>query len=213
MTSDTVDIVLRLFVITVSLTFHEAAHAWTAFRLGDSTAADEGRLTLNPLAHFDIMGTLMIIFAPIGWAKPVPVNPRNFKNPGRDMSLVALAGPASNIVLALIACTAYAILRHGAMDLGWFRLLSTFITMNFGLAIFNLLPVFPLDGSKALSLVLPNRTAQKWEMASDRFGMYPLIIIIVWGNFIGGGPLSWWFALWRPIVAPIAQLFGVYNIL
>ncbi len=210
--SDSVDILLRLFVLTVSLTFHEAAHAWAAYRLGDSTAANEGRLTLNPLAHFDLLGTLMILFAPIGWAKPVPVDPRYFKNPRRDMSLVALAGPISNLILALLACTVYAALSHGAMDLGWFRMLSAFITVNFGLAIFNLLPVFPLDGSKALSLALSEKAASKWEDMSMRWGMYPLILIILWSSLLSGGPLSWWFALWRPIFSPIARLFGVNHI-
>jgi len=210
--SEMSDVLLRLFAITVSLSIHEAAHAWTAFRLGDDTAAREGRLTLNPMAHFDIVGTLMILFAPIGWAKPVPVNPNNLGNPSRDMSLVALAGPISNLVLAVLACGGYALMSLGTMDLGWHRLISTFITMNFALAVFNLLPVFPLDGSKALTLVLSKKTALRWDMASARFGLYPLIIIILWSSLLPGGPLAWWFAIWRPILNPIAGLFGVYGI-
>lgn len=207
-----VETLLKFFVVVVSLSFHEASHAWVAFRLGDSTAEKEGRLTLNPLAHLDWIGALMIYFAPIGWARPVPVDPRYFKNPRRDMSLVALAGPVSNLILALVACTVYAALSHGAMDLGWFKLLSVFITVNFALAIFNLLPVFPLDGSKVMSLFLTPRASERWEELSMRWGLYPLILIILWSSLLSGGPLSWWFALWRPIFSPIARLFGVYHI-
>ncbi len=206
-------LLLRLFVITVSLSVHEAAHAWAAFKLGDTTAQRLGRLTLNPLAHFDIVGSLMIAFAPIGWAKPVPVDPRNFNNPRRDMSLVALAGPISNLILGLLGCMAYAVLARTFMDLGWYRLLSAFIQINFALAVFNLLPVFPLDGSKALTLVLSHKASDKWEDLIHRWGMYPLIGIIVWSSFGNGGPLYWWFSLWHPILSPLGRLFGVYNIL
>jgi Zn-dependent protease len=211
--ADLVQTLLRFFVLTISLTFHEAAHALAAYRLGDPTAEREGRLTLNPMVHFDLMGTLMILFAPIGWAKPVPVDPRNLKNPQRDMSLIALAGPGSNIALGLIGCIAYAVMGRVGMDEGWHRLLMAFITVNFALAIFNLLPVFPLDGSKSLSLLLSTKQASRWDELSMRWGLYPLIGIIVWSAFIGGGPLMWWFSLWRPLLNPLGHLFGVYNVL
>jgi Zn-dependent protease len=210
---DLTSTLLRLFVLTISLSFHEAAHAWMAFKLGDDTAQRQGRLTLNPMAHFDIIGSLMIIFAPIGWAKPVPVDPRNLGNPRRDMSLVALAGPVSNFILGFAGCLVFAVLAKTHMDLGWYRMLSAFIQINFALAVFNLLPVFPLDGSKALSLVLSEKASDKWEDLIHRWGLYPLIAIILLGSFPGGGPLGWWFALWQPILNPIGRLFGVYNLL
>lgn len=210
---DLVNTLLKFFVLTVSLTFHEAAHALAAFRLGDPTAEREGRLSLNPMVHFDIMGTLMILFAPIGWAKPVPVDPRNLKNPRRDMSIIALAGPGSNVVLGIIGCVIFAIVNRFGMDQGWYTLLATFITVNFALAVFNLLPVFPLDGSKSLSLFMNDKQASRWDDFSMRFGLYPLIAIIAWSAFIGGGPLMWWFDVWRPILNPLGSLFGVYKVL
>ena len=210
---DLVGIAVRLFVLTVSLSFHEAAHAWMAFRLGDDTAKREGRLTLNPMAHFDPLGTLMIVFGPIGWAKPVPVNPNRLDNPRVGMPLVAFAGPLSNIILGVISLILFAIVtRFMGGGEGWYVLLKAFIAINFALAVFNLLPIYPLDGSKVLGLFLPKDWADRYEETMVRWGMYPLILIILWGTFGSGGPINWWFGLWEPVLNPIARLFGVYSV-
>lgn len=151
--------ILRFPVILIALTFHEFAHGLMALKLGDTTARDEGRLTLNPISHLDIFGTVMLLFGPFGWAKPVPVNPRNFKNPKRDLLLVSLAGPVSNIILALLfgysmraIMSYYPSLLSG--NLNYFLQLS--ILINIGIAFFNMIPIPPLDGSKVLLGLLPN---------------------------------------------------------
>jgi Zn-dependent protease len=142
-------LLIRVPAILLALTVHELAHGWVAKKMGDRTAENAGRLTLNPMAHLDIFGTLMLFFGPFGWAKPVPVNPMNFPNPKRDMALVAAAGPASNIALAAITGMLF------RLDLVTpYPALAAFcyilFMINIGLAVFNLLPVYPLDGSRIL---------------------------------------------------------------
>ncbi|MBD3418628.1 MAG: site-2 protease family protein [Chitinivibrionales bacterium] len=141
---------IRVPGILLALTFHEFAHGWMARKLGDDTAELEGRLTLNPLAHLDPMGTIMLLFAPIGWAKPVPVNSRNFREPRRDILLVSLAGPMSNVILAVILGYAHRFiaLQSGAGYV--FEMLTIGIWINIGISLFNLMPIPPLDGSKIL---------------------------------------------------------------
>lgn len=157
-----------LAVLILSLSFHEAAHAWAATRLGDPTARQLGRLTLNPLAHIDWIGTVLfplIMFttnAPlIGWAKPVPVDMRNLRHPRRDFALVALAGPVSNLLLAVIAALAFETLKStgSIANLGG-QILFLSVLMNVALAVFNLFPVPPLDGGNVLMGIVPLRTAQ-----------------------------------------------------
>ena len=153
-----------LVVLILSLSFHEAAHAWSADRLGDPTARLLGRLTLNPLAHIDWIGTVLFPLVArisgmplIGWAKPVPVNPNNLKHPRRDFAMVAAAGPASNLLLAAGAWIPLALLSTGEVTGSQLlAFLRDFIQLNVFLAVFNLLPVPPLDGSGA-----------------DRFGSLP----------------------------------------
>jgi Zn-dependent protease len=163
------DVLLPLFAILVlSLSFHEAAHAWAADRLGDPTARTLGRLTLNPLAHIDWIGTVLFPliaiysnFPLIGWAKPVPVNMRQLKSPRRDFAIVAAAGPASNVVLAIAFTLLYAVLGG---DLGipsqMAQLIYLGVSLNVLLAVFNLLPVPPLDGGNVLAGLLPESLAQ-----------------------------------------------------
>jgi Zn-dependent protease len=167
-------------VFLLALTIHEFAHAWVANRLGDSTARLQGRLTLNPLAHLDPIGTLAIVLIHFGWARPVPVDSRNLRNPRRDMVLIAAAGPASNLVLAAASAFFYTMIPWGAAGLEWAWLagplgamLSTAVLVNVVLAIFNLLPVPPLDGGRVLSGLLPLRQA----ITYSRLEPYGFLII------------------------------------
>lgn len=152
----------------MSLSFHEAAHAWAANRLGDPTARHLGRLTLNPLKHIDWIGTVLFPLIAslsgvplIGWAKPVPVDMRNLRHPRRDFALVALAGPVSNLILAAVAAIAFETLKStaGYVNLAG-QLLFVSILMNVMLAVFNLIPVPPLDGGNVLMGIVPFRAAQ-----------------------------------------------------
>ncbi len=154
-------IISSLIVIFITLPIHEWAHGFAAYKLGDPTAKYAGRLSLNPLKHIDYIGSLMIILFGFGWAKPVPVNPRYFKNPKRDMAITAFAGPFSNIVIAFISLIFYWVclsFNSNIPVLNEIWLLFYFIAdINTRLAVFNLLPIPPLDGSKILSIILPNR--------------------------------------------------------
>ncbi|MBW1938369.1 MAG: site-2 protease family protein [Deltaproteobacteria bacterium] len=179
-------IIQRLAILTppilLAVTVHEMAHGWVAYRLGDPTAKLMGRLTLNPIRHLDPIGTMVFFLTQtIGWAKPVPVNPSYFKNPRNDMIWVALAGPGANIFLAVLSAV---LLRQ---VLGSFWETSGFfmrpvlymayisVQINIGLAVFNLLPIPPLDGSKVLMGILPPALASSFE----RFERYGFLLILV----------------------------------
>ena len=156
-------IILYSLAILISLTFHEVAHGYMAWRRGDDTAKSDGRLSLNPLVHLDIMGTIVFIVTmiyfrlPFGWAKPVPVNPMNLDNPKRDMVYVAAAGPASNMLLALVF--GYILIGLQTYNIMIPMILKAFLVIlvrvNLGLSFFNLLPIPPLDGSNILRGLLP----------------------------------------------------------
>ena len=209
MDSDIVVLILRVFVLTISLSIHECAHAWAAYRLGDDTAARMGRMTLNPFAHLDPIGTLLIVTGmPLGWAKPVPVNPLRLRQPRRDLSLVALAGPVSNIILGVLFSGIFFVMSYQSVGTGWFILLTSFVHINFSLAIFNLLPLHPLDGSKVLPLILSRTAADKYEQVMERAGMWPLLFLFL-AEMGGHGPLHWWFSLWNPLLRPFLRVFGV----
>lgn len=204
-------LLLRFFVLTVALTFHEAAHAWVAWRLGDDTAKRMGRLTLNPIPHMDPLGSLMILGQmPIGWAKPVPVDPRNIRAPRSGMPLVAFAGPMSNLLLGLLGCILYFILGRALMGSGWYTMLILFIQVNFALAIFNLLPIMPLDGSKIITAFMSDRVADRYEATMERMGVFPLIAIVALEALNSGpGLIGLWFKFWKPLIQPVLALFQV----
>ena len=172
------------FVVFVCTPIHELAHAWVAYKLGDTTAKNDGRLTFNPIKHIDPIGMIMILLFGFGYAKPVPIDIRRFKNTKRDVALVSLAGPASNIVLAFIFnFIAFAIL-YLAPDTPVFDYIYDFFFygayINILLAAFNLLPIPPLDGSKVLAAVLPNKAYYKYMMY-EKYAMIVLLVILVTG--------------------------------
>ncbi len=156
------DFIYLIPSIIIALTIHEAAHAVTAMWLGDQTAKREGRVSLNPLRHLDLLGSLLFLIAGIGWGKPVPVNPHNFINPKRDQALVALAGPMSNLLMAGLASIPLKFAGGSLSEFGM-TFIFVFLNINITLCALNLLPIPPLDGSKILSLFLPHRLYLKYE--------------------------------------------------
>ncbi len=166
------------------LTVHEWAHAWVAFRLGDPTAERAGRMSLNPLRHLDLLGTLALFLVGIGWGKPVPVNPRNFKHPVRDEVLTALAGPFANLVLAVLAAVPLAYLPVEGAE--FFRtFFSAVLDLSLVLFIFNLLPFPPLDGSSLVAAVLPLRFQGSFERSMPYFLLFILIDLYVFPQIFG----------------------------
>jgi Zn-dependent protease len=177
-----------LIAILLAITIHEFAHAKAAQLAGDPTPGHSGRVTLNPIAHLDVIGTIMLLVAGFGWGKPVPVNPMLFKRPRLDNILVSLWGPLSNFITA----TVFAIpLKLGVVPADYTMLLGAIVYMNLVLGMFNLIPVYPLDGSHILIGLLPLATARKVEDFYHRFGMFALIIVIVSGitRFLVGIPV------------------------
>lgn len=172
------DLILLVPAILVAVTCHEYAHGYLAFRFGDPTARDAGRLTLNPISHLDPIGTLMFILVRFGWAKPVPVDPRYFRNPRREMLWVALAGPGANMAVALVAGVALsglvAIGASSTLPASALNLLLITLQINLALAVFNLIPIPPLDGSKMLRGILPHQYDPFLDNL-ERFG--PMILL------------------------------------
>lgn len=190
------NIIAKLLIVLVALPLHEFAHAATAFKMGDETARDEGRLTINPLKHLDPLGTLLLFLAGFGWAKPVPVNPWRFDNPKRGMMLVSLAGPMSNLLLAVGAVVVVGLQQPSGNAMFIFY---NFIYINVLLAVFNFLPIPPLDGSKILAGILPGR--QQWLYKLEQYGT-PILFILI---FLG-------------VLSPVLRFFiepimGVLNLL
>ena len=214
-------------LIFVCLPFHEFAHAFAATRLGDATSKWHGRLSLNPMKHLDVMGTIMMLVCGFGYAKPVPVNSYNFRNPKRGMALTAFAGPLSNLLLAVVAVAAFRLVLlfsgvemmdvNGRMMLYGERaeivkyahllLVNVFASVNLSLAVFNLLPVPPLDGSRIFAVILPDR----FVYVMERYQMYisfALMMILLTTNVLDG-PL---YFLRQGFGFVICTLLGMPNV-
>ena len=210
------DILARLIVLFTAITVHEYAHGYVAYKLGDPTAKYAGRLSLNPMSHLDPIGALCMVLCGFGWAKPVPVNPMYFKDRKRDSALVSLAGPLSNIALALVSAVLAALYfsfvymkfpGNFAAEFG-FDVLLQLAALNIGFAVFNLSPFPPLDGSKILGAFLSYENYNKLLMY-ERFG-FPLLMILSFTGFLG--------RLLNLFIVPLLNLweiclFGLINIL
>lgn len=225
--------IIGMVVLFASLSVHEYAHAWVAYRLGDTTARDAGRLTINPLVHMDLMGTLFILLgAPVGWAKPVPINPNRFDRKHsvkKGIALVSLAGPISNLIIAFCSYLMYSLtvviaIKSGiALQVGGggyavriievlLLIFTLFYYRNLFLAIFNLIPVPPLDGFKVLGTALPNNIYYKLLQYERQIGMI-FLFILIFGRSGLSNLLNWMstpfqFLISTPIDALVRLLVG-----
>ena len=199
------DAAVQLLAVLFCLTVHEPCHGLAALALGDPTAKGQHRLRLNPLRHIDCFGVLMMLVAGFGWARPVPVNPNYFKKPRQGMALTALAGPASNLLLALLllipARLIYTYAHYSVFNQTALDFLTSTAALSIGLGLFNLIPIPPLDGSKVLAVLLPER-AYRWLMRYERFGIFALWLLVALG--VGGRymslAISWVYTLFCRIV-------------
>jgi Zn-dependent protease len=198
--------------ILFALTVHEYAHGWVAYKYGDPTAKNAGRLTLNPISHLDPLGTIMLFLVHLGWAKPVPINPYYLRNPKKDIIWVSLAGPGANILTAFVCGLVIRMihplsgyLMFGSSSFSVLALMLVYgMMINLVLAFFNLIPLPPLDGSKILAGLLPPQYEYKMEQL-ERFGPFLLIGVILVTSFAGIPILSW---ILSPFVSFFSYLFA-----
>jgi Zn-dependent protease len=204
---DILYIILGIVGFAMAIIIHEVAHGYVADKLGDPTARLMGRLTLNPFPHIDLYGTVLVPFllfffhSPFlfGWAKPVPIDPYNLKNPKKDSAIISLAGPAANIIFAIILSIFLRVLLVMFPSAPFFGLFFNLININIILAIFNLIPIHPLDGGKILVGILPNKEAHAFDVFMNRFGTI-LLFLIIFPVFGGSSLIS-------PIMSPIISIF------
>lgn len=165
--------------VLIALVLHELAHAYVSYKLGDPTPKAQGRLTLNPAAHLDLFGTICLFFFGFGWAKPVSINYNYYKNVKQGTTLVSLAGPFMNFIIAIIAGICLRIVIPTG-HVGFINFFNTLMSINVGLGVFNLIPFPPLDGSKVVAAVLPNHLYDKWMMI-EQYGMFILMALLFTG--------------------------------
>lgn len=189
--SDPITLIVSFLALVVAITIHEFSHAWMADHLGDPTPRLQGRLTLNPLAHLDPIGTIMILLVRFGWGKPVQFDPFNLQNPRRDAALISIAGPISNIVCAIVASILFRIILPlqipvfghtspiAALSVSFFlSFLQLLILINVILAVFNLIPIHPLDGFKIVGGFLSQNQAKEWY-SLERYGIWFLLLLLL----------------------------------
>lgn len=204
---DILFIAIGIIGFAFAIIIHEVAHGWMADRLGDPTARLMGRLTLNPIPHIDIYGTIIVpallffLHSPFlfGWAKPVPIDPYNLKNPKKDSALISLAGPAANICFAILLSLFLRILLAIFPVGSFFTLFFYLIEFNIILAVFNLLPIHPLDGEKILNGILPNKEARVFNGFMEKFGLI-FLFLLIFPIFNGNSLIS-------PIMNPVINFF------
>ncbi len=219
MNPDLYKYVARLIVLFTAMPIHESAHAFVSYLLGDPTAKNQGRLTLNPLRHLDLMGGVFLVFAGFGWAKPVPVDPRYYKNPKTGMALSSLAGPVSNLLLALVSMIFYKFALYGyyanrSLAVYYLALiLSTMVITNVVLAVFNLIPIPPFDGSRVFGLFLPQKFY--WGvMRYERYILGGVFVLLLAARFVPPvanviyGPLT---ALENGIISALSWMTGFID--
>ena len=191
------DKLMMIPMVLIALMFHELAHGWVSMKLGDPTPKYQGRMTLNPLAHLDPVGTLLMIITGFGWAKPVEINPRYYKDPKKGMALTALAGPVTNFLLALVAMLIYGVIFVIYSKTGIFAnamntigyVVMRFVMLNLCFMVFNFIPIPPLDGSRILGVFLSNRAYFKLQQY-ERYSFIVIILLSASGAFdsiIGAG--------------------------
>ncbi|MDR1914915.1 MAG: site-2 protease family protein [Clostridiales bacterium] len=199
---DFVELIIRIPVLLIAFTIHECSHGLAAYKLGDSTAKLDGRLSLNPLRHIDPLGAIMLLVVGFGWAKAVMVNPYNLKNPKQDMAVISIAGPLSNFILAAVF-TVLAVVTQAFLPVNTAtNILNQFLMeglyINIGLGVFNMLPIPPLDGSKVLGSVLPDSIYRVFLGFDSRYGMILFIILMF------TGVLSW---ILRPMTSVVINAY------
>ncbi len=222
--SEIIYYVLSALAVLIILTVHEYAHGYAAYKLGDGTAKNLGRLTLNPIKHIDPLGALCMLLFHFGWAKPVPINARNFKNPKRDFALVALAGPLSNLISAFISAFFYQLLLAVfsgiefkseflfSLALNFLLFTELFHIINIGIGIFNLIPVPPLDGSRILNVFLPPK-AYFAVMRHEQKIYWILIGWMLLGRYVSAFLLSIPFISASPVLSAVASVFSLSDML
>ena len=188
-----IQILLSVIPALICITLHECAHGYAACMLGDDTAKRAGRLTLNPIKHIDIIGLIMLAVFHFGWAKPVPVNMRSFKDPKQGMALTAAAGPLANLLLAVVMLFIYGLvlIPLSGSTIGYYvaQTIGTTAYLSLTLALFNIIPIPPLDGSKVLYAFLPEHSYRKL-MYYERYGMIALLVLVVVMNRLPFDPLT-----------------------
>ncbi len=196
------EIIIWILAFVTAITIHEASHAWMADRLGDPTARLMGRLSLNPIVHYDTVGTTLLLVLtfmralgipviPFGWAKPVPFDPYNLRNPRRDSGLISLAGPLSNLLLAILFAVLIRIpfSPFSGIYSTLLEISIPFIILNISLALFNIIPINPLDGGKIFVGFLPESQAREAEVFLNRFGMI-ILFLLIFPTVGGQSPIS-----------------------